>query len=114
MGRGPVGILIYTEQGYMSATIARSQRTRFVSESLFEGRDTEKISAFDEYVSYCGRYEIKGNRIFHKVETSLFPNWIRTTISSPCLDEVLKNRFVFQIAIAGKSVAPLPGAIFFA
>ena len=26
-------------------------------------------------MSYCGRYEFRGDRIIHRVELSLFPTW---------------------------------------
>ena len=27
-------------------------------------------------MSYCGRYEFRGDTVIHRVELSLFPNWI--------------------------------------
>jgi hypothetical protein len=32
----------------------------------------------ESYVSYCGRYEVRGESVFHHVEMSLFPNWVGT------------------------------------
>ena len=36
----------------------------------------EKAQAAETYVSYCGRYEFRGDTVVHHVEHSLFPNWV--------------------------------------
>jgi hypothetical protein len=33
------------------------------------------LAAFDTYLSYCGKYEIDGDKVVHQIELSLFPNW---------------------------------------
>ncbi len=39
----------------------------------------EKIAAVEGYVSYSGRFEIRGDKVVHHIEVSLFPNWIGVT-----------------------------------
>jgi hypothetical protein len=39
-------------------------------------RKAEKAGAAETFVSYCGRYEFHGETVLHRVELSLFPNWI--------------------------------------
>ena len=34
------------------------------------------MAAVEGYVSYCGRYEVNGDKVIHHIEVSLFPNWV--------------------------------------
>jgi Lipocalin-like domain len=40
------------------------------------GEKAEEAGAAETFVSYCGRYEFHGETVLHRVELSLFPNWI--------------------------------------
>jgi hypothetical protein len=42
---------------------------------LLAGSSEEKARAAESYISYCGRYEFRGDSVIHHVELSLFPNW---------------------------------------
>jgi hypothetical protein len=75
LGRDAVGLLIYTHDGHMSVSIARAMRQPFAAGDLLGGTGDEKASALDSYISYCGRYERRGESVVHHVEMSLFPNW---------------------------------------
>ncbi|MDQ3894581.1 MAG: lipocalin-like domain-containing protein [Actinomycetota bacterium] len=75
LGKDAVGYIIYTDDGYMSVAIMSPHRTEFSSEDLLGGSAAEKAQAAETYVSYCGRYQLLGNRVIHHVELSLFPNW---------------------------------------
>ena len=79
-GRNPVGYIIYSEDGYMSAVIMPANRPKFAAETLIEGSTDEKAAAADTYLSYCGKYEVQGEKVIHRVEASLFPNWIGTAL----------------------------------
>ena len=79
-GKDAVGYIIYSEDGFMSAVIMPANRPRFAADTLASGSDQEKAAATDSYMSYCGRYEIQGNKVVHHVEASLFPNWIGTDL----------------------------------
>ena len=74
------GYVLYSQEGHMSAALMKSDRPQFGSGDQTRGTIDEKIAAFDSYVSYAGRYETKGDRLFHHIEISLFPNWIGTTL----------------------------------
>lgn len=74
-GEDPVGYILYTQDGYMSATIMRANRPNFSSEDSKEVTAGEKAAAFDTYISYAGRYEIMGENIIHHAEVSLIPGW---------------------------------------
>jgi hypothetical protein len=48
----------------------------FAAEDLFGGSSGERALAAETYVSYCGTYEFSGSTVIHRVELSLFPNWV--------------------------------------
>lgn len=75
-GKNAVGYLIYTTEGYMSATLMKANRLPFSAGDRFSASTEELVSAALTYESYCGCYEIKSNKVIHKVEASQFPNWI--------------------------------------
>ncbi|MEA5621831.1 lipocalin-like domain-containing protein [Nostoc sp. UHCC 0251] len=75
-GQDAIGYLVYTHDGFMSATLTNKQRPRFISEDPIGGSLEEKAQATQTYLAYCGRYEIQDNQVVHHIEASLFPNWI--------------------------------------
>lgn len=77
-GIGPVGYLIYSEDGYMSANIMRAGRAKYASGSPVLATPEEKLAAYDGYSSYSGRYEIHGAKVLHHVEVCLYPDWVGT------------------------------------
>lgn len=74
-GQDPAGYLLYTADGFMFASVMRSKRPNFGSPDIQGAGSEEKVAAFDSYASYCGRYEVKEERVIHQVEVSLLPNW---------------------------------------
>lgn len=76
LGRDAVGYILYTEDGYMSVAMMSSGRPRFSGGDIRRGTTEEKVAAADTYISYCGRYEIRDDRIVHHIAVSFFPNWI--------------------------------------
>lgn len=79
-GRGASGYILYTTEGWMSATIMGGERASFDTEY---GRDegvAEKVAAFESYLSYAGRYTFAGDRVIHHVEVSLIPDWVGTDL----------------------------------
>ncbi len=78
LGQDAVGYIIYTPDGYMSVTIMRPNREKFSSDDLLGGTRVEKARAAEAYVSYCGRYEFRGDVVIHYVELSLVPNRVGT------------------------------------
>ena len=76
LGRDAVGYIMYNQDGYMSVSIMRPNRTKFAAGDLLGGSVEEKAQAAETYVSYCGRYEFRGDTVIHHVELSSFPNWV--------------------------------------
>jgi Lipocalin-like domain len=78
-GPQPVGYILYTPDGYMAVAFMPPGRKLFGAADILGGTPDEKCAAVDTYISYCGRYEVKGDRMFHHIEASLFPNWTGVT-----------------------------------
>ena len=78
LGKNPVGLLIYTDDGNMSVNMMSSDRKRFSKNDIMSGKDDEIISAYKTYNSYSGKYEIINNKIIHKILVASFPNYVGT------------------------------------
>jgi hypothetical protein len=76
LGEDPVGFILYTPNGYMCGTMQRRGVPAFAVADRLRARPEEKIAAFDDYVTYCGRWRADGARILHRIEASLLPNWV--------------------------------------
>jgi len=77
-GKEPTGLLMYDGQGGFSGQISASERPAFQSANLLKGKPQEIKMAFEGYIAYYGTYvvdEVTGQMV-HRVEGSLFPNWI--------------------------------------
>jgi len=74
-GQDPAGHLLYSREGYMSVSVMQARRVNFASPDGLRAPAEEKLAAFDTYSSYSGRYEVRGQKVIHHVEISLFPNW---------------------------------------
>jgi hypothetical protein len=97
-GNHPIGYITYTEDGYMSANIMRSNRLNLgvAFEELLRARQLllkpwllliagkyvkaifRYFQASANYVSYGGRYEIQSEKVIHYVDISLIPDWTGT------------------------------------
>ena len=76
LGEAAVGYLLYGDDGYMSVSIMSPERLVFAADDLLSGTHSERAQAASTYVAYCGRYEFRGDTVVHRVELSLFPNWV--------------------------------------
>ena len=74
-GKDATGFLMYGPDGYMAVTVMRPNRANFATKDFRGGTPEEKLAAFSSYLSYCGKYEVKGEKIVHQIDMSLFPNW---------------------------------------
>jgi hypothetical protein len=75
-GRDLAGYILYGQDGYMSVAIMGGDRPTFAAGDIRDGTVEEKVAASDTYISYCGRYDIQGDRVIHHIEVSFFPNWV--------------------------------------
>ena len=76
LGKDAVGYIMYGQDGYMSVAIMSPDRPKFAAGDLLSGGAEERARAVGTYVSYCGQYEFLGDTVVHRVELSLFPNWV--------------------------------------
>jgi hypothetical protein len=82
-GKSPLGYILYTEDGYMSAAIMDTDRrqsdAKFPLEPAFAQSLPEKdrVAAYNTYLSYCGTYSfsIEEGIIVHHVKLGLIPSW---------------------------------------
>lgn len=75
----PDGLLIYTADGIMSATIFAGGRKPFASADIRKQPDADKAAAFDSYFHYAGTWHIDGETVVHRVTMALNPNLVGTT-----------------------------------
>ncbi len=78
MGPAPEGLLVYAADGTMVAIMARGDRARFGDDDVTGGTGDERAAAFGSFIAYGGAYEVERDAVVHRVEHSLFPNWVGT------------------------------------
>jgi hypothetical protein len=79
-GQDPVGYLLYTADGRMAAVLAGTRRPALVSPSGSSSSEEQRTRALANFLAYAGRYDVRGDRVFHHVEVSVFTNLMGTTL----------------------------------
>jgi hypothetical protein len=77
LGEHPLGLILYTPDGYMSAQLQRPERHSFSGGDLLHATPEEYAAAGSSYIAYSGRFfvdEIKKS-LSHEMAVSFFPNW---------------------------------------
>jgi len=77
-GPAPRGQILYTADGYMSATMMKRERVTFSSPNMREVTDEERARAFDGYLHYAGRWHLEGEDVIHEVALAMNPLLIGT------------------------------------
>jgi hypothetical protein len=77
-GERPVGLILYTHDGYMSAQIMERERDRVESCDWSRLTPEEYAEEARGYFAYAGPYEVDEERgtVTHSVVVSLFPGWV--------------------------------------
>jgi hypothetical protein len=78
LGERPLGLILYTRDGYMSVQMQRPERPAFAAANLLRATPEEYAAAGSTYIAYSGRFfvdEVKKS-LFHDVAVSFFPNWV--------------------------------------
>jgi hypothetical protein len=104
-GPAPMGIIMYTADGYMSA-ITRWGTRPFPAQNA---SDADKARMFDTYLSYAGRWSLDGNKVIHHTEHALNENWVgmdrpreidfqgdRMVLNGPAGDGVSQATIIWQ------------------
>jgi hypothetical protein len=79
-GPDPVGYLLYTADGHMAAVLAGTHRPELKSPSGSSATEAQRTQALANFLAYAGRYDVRGDRVFHHVEVSVFTNLMGTTL----------------------------------
>ena len=76
-GERPLGLILYTPDGYMSAQLQRPERPPFADGDLLRASPEEYTAAGSSYIAYSGRFFVdEGKRsLSHEMAVSFFPNW---------------------------------------
>jgi hypothetical protein len=77
-GDRPVGLILYTPDGYMSAQIMDPDRRPLASTDWSALSPEEYADEARGYFAYAGSFEVDEERgtVTHSVEVSLFPGWV--------------------------------------
>jgi len=76
MGEAPVGLVVYSGDGFMSVNIMRRGREHMTSGDFVSASGEEKAGAFGSYLGYAGTYELREDCIVHRVACASYPNWV--------------------------------------
>lgn len=76
-GPRPLGYVVYTPGGHMITTISAGGREP-IGGDLLSGPDAGRLEAFATFLAYSGTYQVRADEVFHRVEMSLFPDWVGT------------------------------------
>ena len=81
MSENPMGIIMYTPDGFMSAQLMHPNRKNFASGDWFNGTDTEYKDEASSYIAYTGPFHVDEEKqtLTHTMFISLFPNWTGQT-----------------------------------
>jgi hypothetical protein len=81
MSDKPMGIIMYTPDGYMSAQLMKPNRKPFVSGDWFKGTDEEYRAEASSYIAYSGEFHVDEEKktLTHSMFVSLFPDWLGQT-----------------------------------
>ena len=78
-GQQPSGLLLYSSDDWMSATVHHNQRPQFPANLSPRKLDTKLITdAFWSYFHYAGPYRIEDDQVIHSVRHSLNPGFVGT------------------------------------
>ncbi|MGC2766477.1 MAG: lipocalin-like domain-containing protein, partial [Candidatus Acidiferrum sp.] len=74
----PVGYLIYTADGFVSAQLMKPGRSAFQSRDWHKGTPEEYVESGSGYIAYCGTYEVDetNETVTHIPSVALLPNLI--------------------------------------
>ena len=81
MSEQPMGIIMYTPDGYMSAQLMKPGRKPFASGDWFKGSPDDYGREATTYIAYSGEFHVdeETRKLTHSMFVSLFPNWTGQT-----------------------------------
>jgi hypothetical protein len=78
LGPKPMGFLIYTPDGFVSAQLMKPGRSTFQSRDWHQGTPEEYMESGSGYIAYCGTYEVDetNETVTHIPSVALLPKLI--------------------------------------
>jgi hypothetical protein len=77
------GLIVYSADGWMNATIARAGRPALSTASVRHAPAQEQCAAFESYFNYAGPFSLRAidgvPHVLHEVRFSLNPGFVGTT-----------------------------------
>ena len=80
LGKDALGILSYGADRYVHVTLQSKNFPNFQLDDRQLVSEKEKVSAFDNFYSYVGKWFLENGLIHHHIILSIMPNWINKTI----------------------------------
>lgn len=68
--------IVYTKEGLVIVVSTPPDRKRLVAKHINSASDADLVEAARGVVAYAGRYEVKGDKVYHHIDVSFFPNWV--------------------------------------
>jgi hypothetical protein len=77
-GEHPLGLILYTHDGYVSAQLQRPGLAPFVHDDPFGATAAEYAAAGSSCIAYSGRFFVDeaDQSVCHEMAVSFFPNWL--------------------------------------
>jgi hypothetical protein len=81
LGAEPVGVILYTSDGYMSAQLMRRDRPAYAKADITGGTTEQMALAAGGYLAYSGPFDLDETTgvVRHHVTVALLPNWVNGT-----------------------------------
>ena len=78
LGERPLGLILYTADGYVSAQLQCRERRPFADGDLLRATPEEYAAAGSSYIAYSGRFFVDEDKksLSHEMAVSFFPNWL--------------------------------------
>ena len=93
-GRDAKGVIMYTEDGNMTAIVRTAERFLPAGSAT----ESQKAEAYSTYFNYAGTWRIDGDSVIHKIEHALDPNLVGAEMAR--LVERKGDRMVFSGTMA--------------
>jgi hypothetical protein len=74
LGPDPIGLLVYSADGFMSAVLTARGRPSAGARSLMDAESDAVLGSARQSIAYAGRFEVIGDEARHHVEASLLPD----------------------------------------
>ena len=77
-GTDPQGMVIISPEGWMNASLCHGGRQPLTGDPAWhtDAPESDRVKAYDTYISYGGRWRLEGEDFITKVEFALNPGWV--------------------------------------